>query len=63
MSYQALVESYKGCRVVSGFDTVNCCTSCHEDVEYGYCMCWVEIDGKDYEVCCRASELVAKDVT
>jgi predicted amidophosphoribosyltransferase len=29
-----------------------CCTSCHEDVDLGFDICSVEVNGEDLEVCC-----------
>lgn len=37
----------------------DCCSSCHEDAEFGYHdLLEVEYDGKLYLVCCRMSEAV-----
>lgn len=44
----------KGCLDVEGAPP--CCHSCHEDHDdYGYSLCWHDIDGQEYEVCCAVS--------
>ncbi len=36
------------------WSTVCCCSSCHEDVEYGYPLCEHTLpDGREISVCCR----------
>lgn len=39
--------------IAERFGIADHCDSCHEDALHGWAdMCWVQIDGKDYEVCC-----------
>jgi len=40
----------------------NCCTSCHEDANEGYCdLCDVEVPEGYYNVCCRVYEEYRKE--
>lgn len=32
-----------------------CCSSCHEDSEWGYSLIHEEVDGVEYEICCTLS--------
>lgn len=44
------------CDRLPGWNTNQCCCSCHEDEDMGYdCLCEVEWNGKTYLVCCRAA--------
>jgi len=44
------------CKYVNGFDTKECCESCHDDYEtYGYDLCFIEIKSKEYSVCCKCA--------
>jgi len=45
----------KRCWDIPGWDTADCCNSCHEDEEqFGINMCSAEFDGEEYDVCCSA---------
>ena len=45
------------CHLVKGWDTTNCCPSCHDDAdEYGIEPCNIEIDDKVYYVCCKCKQ-------
>lgn len=42
------------CHLVEGWDTNNCCSSCHDDAyEFGIEPCSFEENGKTYFVCCK----------
>lgn len=46
----------KNCEEVPGWDTKNCCTSCHDDwAIYGFDPISLEINGEEYHVCCECS--------
>ena len=35
--------------------TVECCESCHEDLDEGWGACTIEVDGQEVSVCCAIS--------
>ena len=39
------------------------CDSCHDDMDEGYEAGWIEIDGKEHEVCCQIMRAVELKVT
>lgn len=47
-----------GCSALkdAGFDIGSCCSSCHEDVLYGYELCEIDLPNGDWlHVCCRVA--------
>ena len=45
------------CNEVPGWNTKECCPSCHEDAaEAGIEACAIEIDNNDLQVCCKVVE-------
>ena len=48
---------YRTCADVLGWDTSNCCDSCHSDYdEWDYEMCSYEQGNVYYHICCRCWE-------
>lgn len=46
-----------------GYAEQHCCTSCHEDVAYGYDLLEVELpDGRTALVCCRVALALENDL-
>jgi len=35
-----------------GKPDLECCSSCHADMEYEYPTCFIGYDGQEWEVCC-----------
>lgn len=49
------------CGIVPGFDTKDCCISCHEDAELGYDLgCTIYTGEGQRKVCCKAAMLHIK---
>ncbi len=53
MEYDDAIPMY--CHLVPGWDTENCCPSCHSDADYGYEATEVEIGGKVMPACCACA--------
>ena len=52
-------EAHMQCSQVPGWDTDNCCESCHEDWDrYGIEGFYVIVVGELLHMCCRAAESV-----